>query len=246
MINTHPKRFGSGALTAAVSAIGLLLLCACDVPETPARAAETASDCLTRGDAPNCRFVDGPVSVAPVAELTREGRVFYPTRGGLGFVDSGGRRWVAPQKTLTDGASIPPAFISLIGHPRSDIFREAATVHDAYCGIGNEDGPMFHAAPWEDVHRMFYDALIVNGTPPLKAKLMFAAVYLGGPRWNDPERDLGQVDDAALQQEMKWCMRWIRQKNPSRERIIEWMRGREAALKSGGQSAPNWDVLLAE
>lgn len=223
-----------------------LSLTACTWQETPAKQANAAPDCLTGGGTPKCQFVDGPVSVAPKARLREAGRLFYPTQNALGFVDSRGQTWRAPRNTLTDGASIPPVFTSLIGHPQSRIFREAAAVHDAYCGIGNEGGAVYHRAHWEDVHRMFYDALIVNGTPPIKAKLMFAAVYLGGPRWNDPARDLSAVSDAALQQEMTWCIRWIRAKNPSRERIIEWMSGREKALKSGAQSAPNWDVLLAE
>ena len=30
---------------------------------------------------------------------------------------------------------------------------------------------------------MFYDGLLASGTSPLKARIMYAAVYLGGPRW---------------------------------------------------------------
>jgi hypothetical protein len=30
---------------------------------------------------------------------------------------------------------------------------------------------------------MFYDALLALGVPMVKAKIMYAAVYLGGPKW---------------------------------------------------------------
>lgn len=53
---------------------------------------------------------------------------------------------------------------------------------------------------------------------------MFAAVYLGGPRWRDPERDLSTVDRTRLIREMEWYIRWITRTNPSGDRIVEWMR----------------------
>ena len=37
--------------------------------------------------------------------------------------------------------------------------------------------------PWPEVHRMFYEGLLVGGTPVARAQLMYAAVWLGGPRW---------------------------------------------------------------
>jgi len=45
------------------------------------------------------------------------------------------------------------------------IFINAATIHDAYCGVGNQNGTYYNAAPWPKVHRMFYDALRVGGEP---------------------------------------------------------------------------------
>lgn len=224
---------------------GFLLGCA--GPETVARNSASERDCLTTRGTDYCQFRNGPVATGSEPRFRDElGRLFFPTEKPLGFIDAEGQDWTAPAQTLTDGATIPPVFVSLIGDPLTQSFRSAAAMHDAYCGKGNEAGPVYHSRNWEDVHRMFYDALIVNGTPPVKAKIMFAAVYLGGPRWGQSARDLSRVSDAALRQEMEWCIRWIKSKNPSRERIIEWMSGREAALKTGAQSAPNWDVLLAE
>lgn len=132
-----------------------------------------------------CAFVNSPVRLGsePIHLFARK-FPFYKTIDSLEFVDAGRQQWVAPSSTLTDGASIPPVFVKIIGDPKSREFINAATVHDAYCGIGNEDGEYYHAAIWQNVHRMFYDALRVGGTPAVKAKIMFAAVYLGGPRWS--------------------------------------------------------------
>ncbi|KPP83370.1 MAG: Protein of unknown function (DUF1353) [Rhodobacteraceae bacterium HLUCCO07] len=163
------------------------------VPQAPPAAGPSDSErALCPGQSsPECRFENSPVKLAPEpVQLPRRALVFYPTAEPLSFVDGRGRDWVAPERTLTDGASIPKMFISIIGEPTSREFANAAAVHDAYCGVGNEDGPKFHGAPWRDVHRMFYDALRVGGTPETKAKLMYAAVYLGGPRWSDGGAEL--------------------------------------------------------
>lgn len=142
-------------------------------------------------DQPVCQFFFGPYLLTnrPV-QLPRRELDFYPLARRLGFVDSGNGRWVAPVGTLTDGASIPRIFIAVMGNPRSREFANAAALHDAYCGVGNEDLPEYHSRDWRAVHRMFYDGLRVGGTDEIRAKIMFAAVWLGGPRWGDIGRDL--------------------------------------------------------
>jgi len=92
---------------------------------------------------------------------------------------------------------------------------------------------------------MFYDAMMVNGTNPTKAKIMFAAVYLAGPRW-DTERDISTIPSVTLIQEMQWCAQWIEEVSPTRERIIEWMREREPALVAGTAKKPDFDALRAK
>ena len=140
---------------------------------------------------PTCQFFFGPYLLTnrPVKVAQRKAD-FYPLARRLGFVDSSNSRWVAPSGTLTDGASIPPIFIAVIGNPRSKEFSNAAALHDAYCGIGNEDLAEYHSRDWREVHRMFHDGLRVGGTDEIRAKIMFAAVWLGGPRWGDIGRDL--------------------------------------------------------
>jgi hypothetical protein len=91
------------------------------------------------------------------------------------YLDQNGRLWPSPQGLITDGASIPMPFWSVIGGPFEGLYREAAIVHDAGCCA--------QMAKWEDVHHMFYNAMRCSGVGWVKAKTMFFAVWAGGPRW---------------------------------------------------------------
>lgn len=139
--------------------------------------------CEKRGDE-NCFYINSPIRLGK-QEISLPGRA-YPFRRaqeGLDFVDSGEKKWSVPPETLTDGASIPPVFLRMLGSPTEDYFINASALHDAYCGIGNEEGPLYQSEPWQAVHRMFYEALRVSAVPESQAKLMYAAVLFGGPRW---------------------------------------------------------------
>ncbi len=146
-----------------------------------------------------CVFINSPVKLdnKPI-KLSYNPYPFFRTREPLEFIDAKQQVWVAPAGILTDGASIPPIFVPLIGDPRSKEFMNAATVHDSYSAESNRDSPYYHAAPWQDVHRMFYDALRVSGTPAIKAKIMYAAVYLGGPRWKEVRKPPTSKRQAAI------------------------------------------------
>jgi hypothetical protein len=64
----------------------------------------------------------------------------------------------------------------VIGGPFEGKFRNAAVIHDAACEV--------QAEPWEDVHRMFYDACRCGRVGIGKAQTMYWAVYQFGPRWH--------------------------------------------------------------
>ncbi|SFD93954.1 DUF1353 domain-containing protein [Roseivivax sediminis] len=207
-------------------ALPLLALClalpACDVTHllTEDEVRDPANICLT-GAPGTCAFEGAPVELRDdPRRLPGRSYTFYPMARAVSFADGTGRTWVAPAGTLTDGASIPPIFVPIVGRPTAPEVRGAAAVHDAYCGVGNEAGPAFHKAEWPDVHRMFYDALIAGGTEPVRAKLMFAAVYLGGPRWTihrpdtDPSRDLSAVPAPRKQQAMRRAKSYIESSDP--------------------------------
>ena len=78
---------------------------------------------------------------------------------------------------------------------------------------------------------MFHDALLAAGVASAKAKAMFAAVHLAGPRWDDPARMLDAVADDRLKEGMRLCLEFIARENPSRAEIEDWMRERELALR---------------
>ena len=93
------------------------------------------------------------------------------------FVDAQGNRWAVPAGIEVDGASIPQPFWSIIGGPFEGAYRNASVIHDYFCDVRTE--------PWQKVHRMFYDGMIANQTDLTTAKIMYLAVYYGGPRWSE-------------------------------------------------------------
>lgn len=192
---------------------------------------QRGSECLGAASA-FCFFKNSPVRLAaePV-RLPSRSATFYPTAQRLEFIDGTRRVWVADIRTLTDGASIPQIFIPIVGDPRSPQFTNAAAVHDAYCGIGNEGGPAYHADTWQNVHRMFYDTLIVGGTPEIKAKVMFAAVWLGGPRWGVLEGSLATVPDKFKIEAMRGTKGFIEANNPTIPRLITYLHWREGVMR---------------
>lgn len=93
----------------------------------------------------------------------------------LQYKDPKGVVWQADAKDKTDGASIPPWAQPFVGNPFDPQFVKAAAIHDHYC--------VRQVRPWRQTHRVFYDALLEQGVDTAKAKLMYYAVYLGGPKW---------------------------------------------------------------
>jgi hypothetical protein len=113
------------------------------------------------------------------------------------YRDAANVDWTAPRGTVTDGASIPQAFWSLIGGPYEGAYRDAALLHDYQCCVKQR--------PWRAVHRMFYEAMLARGEAQWRAKLMYFAVYHFGPRW--PEQlalmEFTEGDAAAAAEYLK-------------------------------------------
>ena len=95
----------------------------------------------------------------------------------FGFNDANDVRWIVPKDAVIDGASIPSSLWSVLGGPFEGLYRDASVVHDYYCSV--------RLKPWRQVHRVFYDAMRASGVSELRAKVMYAAVRFGGPRWSD-------------------------------------------------------------
>jgi hypothetical protein len=91
------------------------------------------------------------------------------------YKDPNSIEWLTKAGDKTDGASIPPWAQPFIGHPFDKLFIKAAVIHDHYCDR--------HVRPWRQTHRVLYDALAESGVDIAKARLMYYAVYLFGPKW---------------------------------------------------------------
>jgi hypothetical protein len=144
-------------------------------------------------DGPVDRF-EGVLELIPTG-CQRTGKCYL--RNDLTYTDPSNVKWRAGkwvegqpetmQTGTTDGASIPQWAQAIIGEPFSDEYLLAAVVHDHYCYKEN------HVRGWRQTHKAFYYALNTLGVPALKAKIMYAAVYLGGPKWRKlvPGEDCG-------------------------------------------------------
>ena len=91
------------------------------------------------------------------------------------YCDPSGQRWTSPSGATIDGASIPRPAWSPAGSPFVGDYRRASVIHDYYCITKDR--------PWQKVHRVFYDAMRASGVGIVQAKIFYAAVYQGGPRW---------------------------------------------------------------
>ncbi|PYG32360.1 DUF1353 domain-containing protein [Pelagimonas varians] len=232
----------------ALLGAAVLSLSGCD-PATVLQKANAVDapeySCFTKPSG-GCSFDQTPLRVEPVpTQIQRRPYQFFPTAQTLNFVDAGGRNWQAPRGTLTDGASIPEIFTTIVGSPTAPEYVSAAAVHDAYCGIGNETGARFHDARWQDVHHMFYNGLIVGGTPQFRAQLMYAAVWLGGPRWETTRR-LDQVDVRQKQWAMQRTKSYIAQRKPTLPQLDGYLRVLEIELlehREGKGGSPKEELI---
>ncbi|MCP4386117.1 MAG: DUF1353 domain-containing protein [Hyphomicrobiales bacterium] len=132
------------------------------------------------------------------------------------YVDQTGKAWTVPEGAVVNGASIPRPFWALIGPPFVGAYRRASVIHDYHCETMSE--------PWKAVHRMFYEASRAGGVDKVTAKVMYAAIYGGGPRWTEatsdragrprrlPKPDLTEESAEALET-------WIRSEDPSLDEV---------------------------
>lgn len=156
----------------------------------------------------------------------------------FGFVDPAGKTWQVPQGAKVDGASIPRVLWTLVGGPFEGKYRDASVVHDFYCDTRTE--------PWQAVHRVFFDGMLAAGVGMTRAKLMYSAVYLQGPRWSQTA-----VDNANLNAPLE--MRMQVEAMPSAfeaglQSLVATASGGEFLMESMGNATPEAvkDVPLAD
>lgn len=91
------------------------------------------------------------------------------------YLDPKGTTWVVPTGTVVNGASIPRPLWTLIGGPWDGPYRRPSVVHDYFFAQKK------YAS--DEVHRVFYDAMVTAGVGKVKAKLMYWAVVRFNRRW---------------------------------------------------------------
>jgi hypothetical protein len=89
---------------------------------------------------------------------------------------------VVPNLFISDGASIPMPAWGIVGHPLSGQNIRCALLHDWECKTGQElkNSSTPYKYTWQEVHQRFYDALISEGVPQWRARLMKNTVF---QRW---------------------------------------------------------------
>jgi Protein of unknown function (DUF1353) len=134
----------------------------------------------------------GMFSGNPVLYWGPDGRTMVLVQN-FTYTDPDSNVWIAAKDSPVNGASIPQIFWSFVGGPFEGKYRNASIVHDTEC-----TEPYKHH--WREVHRMFYFASRAGGVGLLRAKVMFAAVYHFGPRWEwkgeiPAKRTVSSIDD---------------------------------------------------
>jgi hypothetical protein len=127
------------------------------------------------------------------------------------YVDSKGTTWAAPKGSVVDGASIPQVLWSVVGSPYTGEYRNASVVHDVACVKRDK--------PWQDVHRMFYEACRAGGVGEQKAKLMYSAVYHFGPKWAPGGAAMFYVRTMSVEEEFAQLKTFVETGDRSLEEI---------------------------
>ena len=141
-----------------------------------------------------------------------------------------GGEWIAPAGILTDGASVPERALSLTGPPAGPRILRPAIVHDAYCQSSSKCEQYLRSRPCDLTHRMFYEACVCSGANPTEAYAWWAAVYVGGPRWDEQGNVLPSLLDEASYAVISRLLRL-----PEKAPRSQW-------IKDGEEMAKKWSA----
>lgn len=131
----------------------------------------------------------------------------------LRYTDPYGVVWVAPAGSRVNGASIPRGFWSMIGGPFDGKYRNASVLHD----VAYEQ----QTRPWQEVDRMFYNAMRCSGVGALTAKTMYYALVRHGRHWKHPRDRTPEVQPSGgpASGSVDDIQKWIEANDPSLEQI---------------------------
>jgi hypothetical protein len=129
----------------------------------------------------------------------------------LRYTDPQGVVWIAPVGSKVDGASIPRALWSFFGGPFEGKFRNASVLHDVAYDQKSR--------PWQQVDRMFYDAMRCSGVGVVEAKTFYYALYHRGRHWKFKRPTEETRTTTITPAEVDAIQQWIKESNPSLDQI---------------------------
>ena len=129
----------------------------------------------------------------------------------LRYTDPKGVVWIAPGGSEVDGASIPRALWPFLGGPVEGKYRNASVLHDVAYDQKTR--------PWQQVDRMFYDAMRCSGVGAVEAKTFYFALYRHGHHWKFKKKAEESRETALNPAEVDAIQQWIRQNNPTLDQI---------------------------
>lgn len=91
------------------------------------------------------------------------------------FIDPRGKHWIAREGGIVDDEAVPRDLLGISGLPYVGEYRKAALLHAYFCRTRTE--------PWQQVHRVLFDASLAEGLTETQAKGLYAVVYAGSWRW---------------------------------------------------------------
>jgi len=109
-------------------------------------------------------------------DLLSDGR-YMRTVEDVEYLERCGVRWPVPGGATVDGASIPRALWTIVGAPFEGKYRNASVIHDWYCAVRTRSA--------HSTHRMFHEAMLASSVDFGTARMMYLAVRMFGPSWDD-------------------------------------------------------------
>src|SRR3982751_5876335 len=113
----------------------------------------------------------------------------------LRYTDPQGVVWIAPAGSQVDGASIPRSLWSFMGGPFEGKYRNASVLHD----VAYEQ----RDRPWDEVDRMFYNAMRCSGVGAVEAGTMYYSLLKFGHHWKVEIRKAKRVKPRDLEREQE-------------------------------------------
>ncbi len=135
------------------------------------------------------------------------------------YIDSHGKKWLAPINSVLNGATIPKALWSKIGSPFVGQYRRASVVHDV--AVGELDNPDVTLRERKKADRMFYEACLHDNCSKKSSLILYIGVRIGTflSVWENLfNRDFSNTFDIEPEEEENNAHRIIREKF---ERILE-------------------------